>query len=34
MREAESARRAACISMKHFGEMLLRLKARACRDID
>jgi hypothetical protein len=31
---AESLARAARISMKYLGEMLLRLKARACRDID
>jgi hypothetical protein len=34
MRKAESAGRAARISMEHFGEMLLRLKAHACGDID
>jgi hypothetical protein len=34
MRKAERAGRAACISMEHFGEMLLGLEARACCDIN
>lgn len=34
MSEAESPGRAACVLMKHRGEVLLRLEACACRDID